>query len=62
MFVKNNVNDFSRLEKAISDSQANGAFSNVKFSVTPLQEYVVTPTNFTQEVSSQEEEDWFNQQ
>lgn len=62
MFVKNNVNDFSRLEKAISDSQANGAFSNVKFSVTPLQEYVVTPTNFTQEVSSKEEEDWFNQQ
>lgn len=46
MFLKNNVKDYSKLDAAIKDSQANGAFKNTTFNVGELKEYTVEATTF----------------
>lgn len=46
MFLKNAVNDYSKLDKDYKDRQANGSYTNTEFSVEPIHEYVVESTNF----------------
>lgn len=46
MFLKNNVTDYSRLDKDMQDRKAAGAYPTTEFSVEPLHEYTVTPTDF----------------
>lgn len=46
MFLKNAVNDYSKLDKDFKERQANGSYSNTEFSVEPIHEYVVESTNF----------------
>lgn len=48
MFLKNNVTDYSRLDKDVQEAKANGALSTSEFEITELHEYVVTPTDFNQ--------------
>lgn len=46
MFYKNNVTDYSRLDKEIQDKKNSGYLANVEYAITPLKEYEVLPTNF----------------
>lgn len=46
MFLKNAVNDYSKLDKDFKERQANGSYTNTEFSVEPIHEYVVESTNF----------------
>lgn len=45
-FVKNAVTDYSKLESAINDFQANGGGANTDYDINSLHEYVVEATNF----------------
>ena len=45
-FLKNNVNDYSKLDADLQDRKAAGAYSTVEFSATPITEYNVQATNF----------------
>ena len=47
MFVKNNVSNYAKLDAAIKDAQANGAYSNTVFTTEPLAQYVVAATNMS---------------
>nr|DAR32471.1 MAG TPA: hypothetical protein [Bacteriophage sp.] len=49
MFAKNAVTNYSKLDEAIKDAQANGAAPNTEFSVKPLHKYVVESTDFSAE-------------
>lgn len=53
MFLKNNVTDYSRLDKEVQETKASGALSTSEFDATELHEYVVAPTDFTQEIEAQ---------
>lgn len=53
LFLKNSVTDYSRLDKEVQETKASGALSTSEFDATELHEYVVTPTDFTQEVEAQ---------
>lgn len=53
MFLKNNVTDYSRLDKEVQETKASGALSTSEFDTTELHEYVVTPTDFTQGIEAQ---------
>lgn len=44
LILKENDNNIARLDKAISDSQEQGAYPNTVFSVEPLHEYTNTPS------------------
>lgn len=48
MFLKNNVTDYSRLDKEVQETKASGALSTSEFDTVELHEYVVTPTDFSQ--------------
>lgn len=52
MFLKNNVSDYSRLDKSVKETQDSGALSNCVFDCTELHEYVVEATNFSQAPSA----------
>lgn len=52
MFLKNSVNDYSRLDKNLQDAKASGAFSSSEFDVNELHEYKVEATDFTEEAPS----------
>ena len=45
-FLKVNVNDYSKLDEEMQNRKAAGAYPTTEFSVEPLHEYVVTPTDF----------------
>lgn len=49
MFLRNNVNDYSKLDKDVKQTQDSGALSTSEFSCTELHEYVVEGTNFNNE-------------
>lgn len=49
MFMKNNVTDYSRLDKSVKETQEAGAMQNVEFDCTELHEYVVESSNFPQQ-------------
>lgn len=52
-FLKNNSNATKYLKNEVEQVQGNGGYANSEFlvngEIVPLQEYVVTPTNFKQE-------------
>lgn len=48
MFLKNNVNDYSKLDAEVKRVQESGALSTSEFTVGELKEYTVTPTDFEQ--------------
>lgn len=52
MFLKNSVNDYSRLDKNLQDTKASGALSSSEFDVSELHEYKVEATDFTEEAPS----------
>lgn len=45
-FLKNNITDYSRLDKDVKQTQESGALSTSEFDCTELHEYVVEGTNF----------------
>lgn len=48
-FAKNSNNDYSKIEKAVTELKNNGGAANVEYDFAPLHEYVVTATNFKEE-------------
>lgn len=46
MFLKNSVNDYSRIDKDVKSTQEAGALSTSEFDCTELHEYVVSSTDF----------------
>lgn len=46
MFLKNSVNDYSRLDKDVKQTQEAGALSTSEFDCTELHEYAVASTDF----------------
>lgn len=46
MFLKNNVTDYSRLDKNVQDRKANGGYASVEFAVADIKEYNVEATTF----------------
>lgn len=46
MFLKNSVNDYSKLDKDVKQTQEAGSLSTSEFDCTELHEYVVESTNF----------------
>ena len=47
MFLRNNVNDYSKLDKEVKQTQNAGSLSNCEFECTDLHEYVVESTDFS---------------
>lgn len=45
-FLKNNVTNYSELDKKLQEKKANGAYPTTEFSVCDLKEYTVEPTDF----------------
>lgn len=46
MFLKNSVNDYSRIDKDLQETKNRGALSTSEFEVSDLHEYKVEATNF----------------
>lgn len=46
MFLKNNITDYSKLDRDIASTKANGGLSTTEFECSELHEYSVTPTSF----------------
>ena len=46
MFLKNNITDYSRLDKNVQDRKANGGYASVEFAVADIKEYNVEATTF----------------
>lgn len=51
MFLKNNINDYSKLDKDVQERKAAGAYSTTEFVVGDLKEYKVEATNFSNSVN-----------
>lgn len=49
MFLKNVITDYSKLDKDIRTTQANGALSTTEFSCDDLHEYTVESTDFNEQ-------------
>lgn len=47
MFLKNNINDYSKLDKDLQDRKAAGAYPTTEFIVGDLKEYNVEATDFS---------------
>lgn len=47
MFLKNNVSDYSRLDKDLQERKANGAYPSTEFETCVLKEYNVEATDFS---------------
>lgn len=45
-FLKNNINDYSKLDADLQERKANGAYPTTEFSVCPLKEYTIEATTF----------------
>lgn len=46
-FLKNNVNDYSKLDKDIAEAKKNGSFANTEFDCNEFREYQVKPSTFS---------------
>ena len=55
-FVKNSFSDYSKLQKAVEEFKSNGGQANVEYDFAPLHEYVVTATNFKEELPGEVDE------
>ena len=53
MFLRNNVADYSRLDKDVQERKLNGAYPTTEFEVCDFQEYNVEATNFTPSTETQ---------
>lgn len=51
MFLKNSITDYSKLDKELREAQSAGAMPTSEFDVTDLHEYIVTPTDLSQQLS-----------
>lgn len=47
MFLRNNVNDYSRLDKDLQERKASGAYPTTEFNACELKEYIVEATDFS---------------
>ena len=54
MFLRNYVNDYSKLAKAIDEAQSNGAFKNCEFDTMEFREYKIESTNLNTPVQETE--------
>lgn len=52
MFLKNNITDYSKLDKSVKETQDSGALTNCIFDCTEFHEYVVESTNLSQSPAS----------
>lgn len=61
-FLKNSINDYSRLDAEIKESKNSGRYPNTEFSVGNLREYSVEATSFEKEdtAPSSAPNGWFN--
>jgi hypothetical protein len=61
--LKNYTSDFSKIDAEIKDRQSNGGYSHTTFSVEPLKEFSLTPTEFAKEdataTSAPATDEWF---
>ena len=46
-FLKNSINDYSKLEKEVQERKAAGAYADTEFEICPLKEYNLEATNFS---------------
>lgn len=46
-FLKNSINDYSKLDEELQDRKSNGAYPDTEFSVCDLKEYTVNATDFS---------------
>lgn len=53
MFLKNSINDYSKLDKDIASAKANGSLSTTEFECSELHEYSIAPTSFEQPSTAQ---------
>lgn len=54
MFLRNNINDYSKLDKDLQDRKATGAYPTTEFIVGDFKEYNVEATNFSNSGSEAE--------
>lgn len=47
MFLRNNIADYSKLDKDLQERKLAGAYKTTEFSTCPFKEYTVEATNFT---------------
>jgi hypothetical protein len=47
MFLKNGVNDYSRLDKSIAEDKNNGAYGDTEFDTADLHEHIVNSTDLS---------------
>jgi hypothetical protein len=47
MFLKNNVTDYSKLDKDLQERKASGAYPNTEFVVGDLMEHTVNATDLS---------------
>lgn len=50
-FLGANARSTARLEKELNDRKAAGAYATTEFKICDLEEYVITPTEFTQDTA-----------
>ena len=55
MFLKNNITDYSRLDKDLQERKAAGAYPTTEFTVGDLKEYNVEATDFSNSASNSSE-------
>ena len=55
-FTKNSMSDYSKLQRAVEEFKSNGGQANVEYDFSPLHEYVVTATNFKEELPGEVDE------
>lgn len=51
MFLRNNVNDYSKLDADVQERKNNGAYSTTEFVVGDLKEYTVEATDFSKQTA-----------
>lgn len=60
MTLRLRTTNYSKLDEEIQNAKNNGAYPDTEFSVEPLHEYVVTPTNFSAPVATEKPSGFFN--
>ena len=51
MFLKNNISNYTKLAADVESTQANGGLATSTFVIDDIKEYVVKPTNFSNDAS-----------
>ena len=53
-FLKNSVNDYSKLDEELQERKAAGAYPSTEFSAQPIREYTLEATNFSTPTESED--------